>query len=71
MRARHSSTAARGLLRHVLHNLEKLKIVAKADGKKGRWITTTGQKLLDTVARQVSRLPQSAHAATAALNGPP
>ncbi len=33
-RARHFAPAARGLLRHILQQLETLKIVAKADGKK-------------------------------------
>ena len=53
-RARHFHRAAKGLLRHILQQLESLKIVAKAEGKKGRWITPTGQQLLDTVARQVA-----------------
>jgi len=54
-RARHFHPAAKGVLRHVLQELEKLDIVGRDKAKKGRWITKNGQHLLDTVAAQAAK----------------
>lgn len=49
---RHFDVAIGGVIRHVLHDLEKLGIVEKhPDG--GRRVTRKGQKDLDTIARQL------------------
>lgn len=44
--------AARGCIRHALTQLKKLKIIDEKKDKKGRFITNSGQKLLDQVAAQ-------------------
>jgi len=50
----HFKKAAKGCIRHVLHQLQELDIVSKKKDKKGRWITRNGQRELDTIAGQLS-----------------
>merc|ERR1712127_286235 len=50
----HFKKAARGVIRHVLHQLQELDIVGKKKDKKGRWITRNGQRELDTIAGQLN-----------------
>jgi len=68
-RARHFHRAAKGLHRHILQQLEKLQVVATAKDKKGRWITTTGQQLLDQIANQVATGKPAKAGAGAAAGG--
>lgn len=53
VRAKHHRDAARGNIRSALHALEKLTLVAKKDGSKGRYITAAGKRELDTVATRI------------------
>ena len=50
----HFSKSARGLHRHILQQLQKIDIVAKKPEQKGRWLTTNGQRELDTIAGQIT-----------------
>jgi small subunit ribosomal protein S19e len=47
----HFRKASRGLIRHILNNLEKADLVAAVDAKGGRKLSAEGQKELDTIAR--------------------
>merc|ERR1711998_345857 len=50
----HFTTASRSIIRHILKQLELLKIVEKDPrGKGGRRITRTGQRDLDSIAGQI------------------
>ncbi len=49
-RPEHFQRGARGLLRHILQNLEKSELVEACE-KGGRRMTKEGQKELDTIAR--------------------
>lgn len=49
-RPEHFQRGARGLLRHILQNLEKADIV-EATEKGGRRVTKEGQKEMDTISR--------------------
>jgi len=49
----HFATSSKGLLRHILQQLQEIDLVAKRKDKKGRWITRNGQRELDTIAGQV------------------
>lgn len=53
-RPEHFQRGARGLLRHILQNLEKADLV-EATGKGGRRVTKEGQKELDTIARNATQ----------------
>jgi small subunit ribosomal protein S19e len=50
----HYATAARGVIRHALQQLEELDLLAKRKEKKGRYLTRNGQRELDTIAAQVA-----------------
>ena len=57
-RPQHHYGAAPGIIRHMLHSLEKLKVVETADSgvkKGGRRITKLGQQDLDRIAAEVAR----------------
>ena len=48
----HFRKASRGLIRHILPNLEKADLVAAVDADKGgRRLSSEGQKEMDTIAR--------------------
>lgn len=49
----HYTRASRQVLRHILRQLGDLKLVHKKKGKKGRFISSKGQKDLDTIAMQI------------------
>eukprot|EP00465_Bigelowiella_longifila_P011000 CAMPEP_0185253856 /NCGR_PEP_ID=MMETSP1359-20130426/2422_1 /TAXON_ID=552665 /ORGANISM="Bigelowiella longifila, Strain CCMP242" /LENGTH=178 /DNA_ID=CAMNT_0027836285 /DNA_START=24 /DNA_END=560 /DNA_ORIENTATION=+ len=49
----HFQRGSRGILRHILRQLDDMKIVQKKKGQKGRFITSTGQKTLDVIAKQL------------------
>ena len=49
----HHHKASRGVLRHILIQLEAIGVVEKVEGKAGRVVTREGQKDLDTIARTV------------------
>eukprot|EP00178_Gracilaria_changii_P012671 TRINITY_DN35815_c0_g1_i1.p1 TRINITY_DN35815_c0_g1~~TRINITY_DN35815_c0_g1_i1.p1 ORF type:complete len:177 (+),score=33.50 TRINITY_DN35815_c0_g1_i1:68-532(+) len=51
----HFSKAAKGVIRHALQQLEKLKFVGQRDGRKGRWMTKAGQRELDVIATELAR----------------
>lgn len=53
-RPEHFKVAARGLLRHILQQLEKSDILEQAE-KGGRKTTKEGQKEMDTIARTASQ----------------
>eukprot|EP00963_Diacronema_lutheri_P012465 scaffold1758_cov333-Pavlova_lutheri.AAC.25 len=51
----HVSTGSRGLIRHILHQLEKMKLVEiHSAGKGGRCLTSQGRRDLDLIAGRVS-----------------
>eukprot|EP00808_Paulinella_micropora_P024878 g56532.t1 len=50
---KHFNTGSTGLLRHILTNLAGMGLVEKRKDAKGRFITTQGQRELDTIAMQV------------------
>ena len=51
----HFTTSSRSIIRHILKQLELLKIVEKDPrGKGGRRITRTGQRDLDSIAGQIA-----------------
>merc|ERR1712173_189975 len=51
---KHFSRSAKGVIRYCLIQLQKLGLVATTEeGKRGRVITSEGQKLLDTIARRI------------------
>jgi small subunit ribosomal protein S19e len=50
-RPEHFRKASRGLIRHILQNLEKADLVAAVDAKGGRRLSPEGQKEIDTIAR--------------------
>jgi small subunit ribosomal protein S19e len=56
-RLRHSrpcfSRGARGLVRHILKQLETEEFIAKKESEKGRFVTSKGRKELDTLAGQL------------------
>jgi len=47
--------ANKGIIRHILQQLEEMDLVAKRKDKKGRWVTKNGQRQLDTIASQIAR----------------
>lgn len=49
----HHSPAARGLIRHILQQLEKQGYIAQRENLGGRYITSEGRKELDTIASQL------------------
>ena len=49
----HFRKASKGIIRHILQQLAEIDIVAKKEDKSGRWITTNGQRELDTIANEV------------------
>ena len=49
----HFAKAAAGLHRNILQALTEIDLVAKKKDKKGRWITRSGQRELDTIASQL------------------
>lgn len=49
----HFRKASGGNIRHILKQLEKNDIIAKHPKKKGRFITSNGQRELDTIAGQI------------------
>ena len=51
------STGSGSIARHILKQLEALKIVEKVPNGKGRRITPQGQRDLDSIAGQVGRPP--------------
>ncbi len=61
----HFGKAAKGLHRHILHQLEGKKLVEKRAESKGRYITKEGRRELDTIATQ---LVQARGARSAAVN---
>lgn len=51
----HVSTGSRGLIRHILHQLEKMKLVEGYTGSKGgRCLTSQGRRDLDLIAGRVA-----------------
>ena len=52
-RPEHFRPAARGLIRHILIQLERAGLVEKCD-EGGRRVTSEGQKELDTISRTIS-----------------
>jgi small subunit ribosomal protein S19e len=50
----HYTTAATGVIRHILQQLQELDLVAKKKDKKGRYLTRNGQRELDTIAGQLA-----------------
>lgn len=61
----HFARAAKGLHRHMLQQLQTIDIVAKQDGKSGRFITRQGRRELDTIANQLVAKRATAAAASA------
>ena len=59
----HFAKAAAGLHRHILQGLTEIDLLAKKKDKKGRWITRTGQRELDTIASQLVASRKTAAAA--------
>jgi len=51
----HHVKASRGLVRHILQQLEQLDYISKKDNATGRYITAAGRKELDTIANQVQK----------------
>eukprot|EP00343_Euplotes_focardii_P007628 CAMPEP_0205821326 /NCGR_PEP_ID=MMETSP0206-20130828/6714_1 /ASSEMBLY_ACC=CAM_ASM_000279 /TAXON_ID=36767 /ORGANISM="Euplotes focardii, Strain TN1" /LENGTH=162 /DNA_ID=CAMNT_0053116721 /DNA_START=46 /DNA_END=534 /DNA_ORIENTATION=+ len=51
-RKNHFRKSCKGLLRHILQQLEEIDILSKRADKEGRWITQNGQRELDTIAGQ-------------------
>eukprot|EP00456_Euglypha_rotunda_P055174 TRINITY_DN447_c0_g1_i1.p1 TRINITY_DN447_c0_g1~~TRINITY_DN447_c0_g1_i1.p1 ORF type:complete len:202 (-),score=37.50 TRINITY_DN447_c0_g1_i1:143-748(-) len=51
----HFQRSATGVIRYILKQLASLGLVEKQKEKRGRFITKSGQKLLDTIASQASR----------------
>jgi len=49
----HFRRASKGIIRHILIQLAEQGLIDRKKDKKGRWITTEGRKVLDTVAGQV------------------
>jgi len=49
----HYEVASRGLIRHILQQLQELDLVAKRKDRKGRFLTRNGQRELDTIAGQI------------------
>lgn len=50
----HHGKAARGLIRHILIQLERLGVVEKLETKGGRRLTQEGFKDLDTISRTLA-----------------
>lgn len=50
----HYTTAATGVIRHILQQLQELDLVAKKKDRKGRFLTRNGQRELDTIAGQLA-----------------
>jgi len=50
----HYAAAARGVIRHILQQLQELDLVSKRKEKKGRFLTRNGQRELDVVASQLA-----------------
>jgi len=50
----HYATAATGLIRHILAQLQELDLVSKKKDRKGRFLTRNGQRELDTIAGQLA-----------------
>lgn len=48
----HYAAGARGVIRHILQQLQELDLVAKRKERKGRFLTRNGQRELDTIAGQ-------------------
>jgi len=66
-RPTHFAKSSKGLLRHILQQLQEIDLVAKRKDKKGRWITRNGQRELDTIANQlVATKGVAAHASSQA-----
>ena len=61
----HFAKAAAGLHRNILQALTEIDLVAKKKDKKGRWITRSGQRELDTIAAQIVAKRKTAAAAAA------
>ena len=61
----HFAKAAAGLHRNILQALTEIDLVAKKKDKKGRWITRSGQRELDTIAAQIVATRKTAAAAAA------
>lgn len=59
----HFAKAAAGLHRNILQALTEIDLVAKKKDKKGRWITRSGQRELDTIASQLVQTRKSKAAA--------
>ena len=59
----HFAKAAAGLHRNILQALTEIDLVAKKKDKKGRWITRSGQRELDTIASQLVATRKGAAAA--------
>ena len=53
-RPEHFKPAARGLIRHILKNLQESGLVEEVPDKGGRRVTAEGQKELDTIARSTA-----------------
>jgi len=49
----HFRRASKGIIRHILIQLAEQGYIDRKKDKKGRWITSEGRKMLDTVAGQV------------------
>ena len=50
----HSATASGAVIRHAVHQLEKLGLIETVKGGKGRQITSEGQRALDSIACQLT-----------------
>lgn len=50
----HYASGARGVIRHILQQLQELDLVAKRKERKGRFLTRNGQRELDTIAGQLA-----------------
>jgi ribosomal protein S19E (S16A) len=60
-RKSHFGRASRGVVRSCLKQLEEMKLIGKKKNHTGRFITSQGQKTLDTIAKQIAdKLPRPA-----------
>jgi small subunit ribosomal protein S19e len=55
MTTKHHGKAARGNVRHALKALESTKLIAKKEGKTGRFITAAGRRELDVIANSIAK----------------
>lgn len=67
----HHAKASRGLVRHILQQLEGADLVGKKDNAKGRYVTSAGRKELDTIAAQtLKNLPKNQYTSILAATTP-